>query len=74
MTTQKTRQGTVQVFRVSIAASAEAIWEAITTPEWTERYGYRAPSEYELRPGGAFRVAGQRGDAPVRRARGGRRG
>jgi len=61
MTTQETRQGTVQVFRVSIAASPEAIWEAITTPEWTERYGYRAPSEYELRPGGAFRSLANEG-------------
>ncbi len=60
MTTQATRQGTVQVFRVSIAASAQAIWDAITTPEWNERYGYRVPSEYELRPGGAFRSLANR--------------
>jgi uncharacterized protein YndB with AHSA1/START domain len=46
---------TTQVFRVHIRATPEAIWEAITTPEWTERYGYRAPSEYDLRPGGVFR-------------------
>jgi uncharacterized protein YndB with AHSA1/START domain len=49
------RTRTTQVFRVHIRASAEAIWTAITDPEWTQRYGYRAPSEFELRPGGAFR-------------------
>lgn len=36
-------------------ASAQAIWDAITTPEWTERYGYRAPAHYDLRPGGSYR-------------------
>ena len=54
MTTQATTNGTIQVFRVSIRASAQAIWDAITTPEWTARYGYRAPVHYELRPGGAY--------------------
>ncbi len=44
----------VQVHRVYIKATAEAIWEAITKPEWTARYGYRGLSEYELRPGGAY--------------------
>jgi uncharacterized protein YndB with AHSA1/START domain len=33
----------------------QAIWDAITSPEWTQKYGYRAPSEYELRPGGKYR-------------------
>lgn len=47
---------TVKVFRVHIRASAEAIWEAITSPTWNVRYGYQAPAEYELRPGGAFRT------------------
>jgi len=46
---------TVQVYRVWIAAKPEAIWEAITSPEWTRRYGYEAPSEYDLRPGGAYK-------------------
>lgn len=47
--------GTTQVYRVFIKATPETIWEAITTPEWTKKYGYQAPSEYELRPGGAYR-------------------
>jgi uncharacterized protein YndB with AHSA1/START domain len=48
---------TVQVYRVYIKATPESIWDAITRPEWTEKYGYGAPAEYDLRPGGAFRVA-----------------
>jgi uncharacterized protein YndB with AHSA1/START domain len=47
---------TQQVYRVWIKATPQAIWEAITTPEWTERYGYTGLAEYDLRPGGAFRL------------------
>ena len=43
------------IFRIHIRATPQAIWNAITTPEWTARYGYRVPVEYDLRPGGAFR-------------------
>jgi uncharacterized protein YndB with AHSA1/START domain len=46
---------TTQVFRVYIRATPEAIWDAITTPEWTERYGYGGRGEYDLRPGGKYR-------------------
>ena len=42
-----------QIFRIYIQATPEAIWEAITSPEWTERYGYKGRTEYELRPGGS---------------------
>jgi len=48
--------GAARVFEVYIKASPRAIWDAVTLPEWNERYGYRARSEYELRPGGAFRA------------------
>jgi uncharacterized protein YndB with AHSA1/START domain len=54
MTTTETAV-TTQVYRVYIKASPEAIWTAITQPEWTERYGYGVRSEFELRPGAAFR-------------------
>ena len=47
---------TTQVYRVYIKATPQAIWDAITKPEWNERYGYRGRNEYELRPGGAFRA------------------
>lgn len=54
MTTQT--MVTAQVYRVYIKATPRAIWDAITRPEWTERYGYGGRSEYDLRPGGAFRA------------------
>ena len=46
---------TTKMYRIFIKASPEAIWEAITSPEWTEKYGYRGRGEYELRPGGTYR-------------------
>jgi len=46
---------TLQVYRVYIKATPQAIWDAITKPEWTEKYGYQSPVEYDLRPGGAYR-------------------
>ena len=55
MTTMAGTAVTTQVYRVWIRATPEAIWDAITKPEWTERYGYGSPVEYELRPGGAYR-------------------
>ena len=45
-----------QVYRIYIKASAQAIWDAITKPEWTERYGYTGLVDYDLRPGGAYRA------------------
>ena len=53
---------TVQVYRVYIKAPPEAIWDAITKPEWTVQYGYAPIVEYDLRPGGAFRAHCERGD------------
>ena len=54
MTGNATGPGT-QVYRVYIKAPQQAVWDAITQPEWNKRYGYQAPGEYELRPGGAYR-------------------
>jgi uncharacterized protein YndB with AHSA1/START domain len=45
-----------QTYRVYIRGTPEAVWDAITSPDQTERYGYRSRCEYELRPGGAFRA------------------
>jgi uncharacterized protein YndB with AHSA1/START domain len=45
-----------QVYEVYIKATPQRIWDAITTPEWTARYGYRGPAKYELRPGGSFKA------------------
>jgi uncharacterized protein YndB with AHSA1/START domain len=55
MTTTVATTATTQVYRVYIKATPEAVWDAITNPEWTERFGYGGRSEYELRRGGAYR-------------------
>jgi uncharacterized protein YndB with AHSA1/START domain len=54
----ETDVATTQVFRVFIKATPQAIWDAITKPEWNERYGYPGRGEYDLRPGGAYRGIG----------------
>ncbi len=56
MTNAAPTRTTTQVYRVYIKATPEAVWDAITKPEWTERYGYAARVEYDLRPGGAYRA------------------
>jgi len=53
-TTSKSEE--TQVYRVDIKATPQAIWDAITKPEWNQKYGYHAPSEYDLRPGGSYRA------------------
>jgi uncharacterized protein YndB with AHSA1/START domain len=55
MTTAADTSLTTQVYRVYIKATPEAIWDAITDPDWTERYGYGGRAEFDLRPGGAYR-------------------
>ncbi|MEA2156518.1 MAG: hypothetical protein QOE11_2658 [Solirubrobacteraceae bacterium] len=52
--TTMTQAATTQVYRVYIKATPEAVWTAITDPQWTERYGYGGRGEYDLRPGGAY--------------------
>ena len=56
MTNTTENTTTTQIHRVYIRATPEAVWEAITTPEWSARYGYGGRVEYELRPGGAYRA------------------
>jgi uncharacterized protein YndB with AHSA1/START domain len=55
MTTMTETSVTTQVYRVYIKATPEAIWDAITDPGWTEKYGYGGRAEYDLRPGGAYK-------------------
>ncbi len=52
---------TTQIYRVFIRATPQAIWDAITKPEWTERFGYRVRDEYDLRPGGKYRAYANEG-------------
>lgn len=46
---------TTQIYRIFIKAAPQAIWDAITKPEWTERFGYGLRDEFELHPGGKYR-------------------
>jgi uncharacterized protein YndB with AHSA1/START domain len=52
---------TTQVHRIYIHATAEVIWDAITKPEWSGRYGYAVAVEYDLKPGGKFRAHANEG-------------
>jgi uncharacterized protein YndB with AHSA1/START domain len=47
---------TIQMHRVYIKATPQAIWAAITKPEWTEQYGYAQLVDYDMRAGGQFRA------------------
>lgn len=45
---------TVQMHRVYIKAPAERVWEAITDPEWTDKYGYGGLVDSTLQPGASW--------------------
>ncbi|HEX6699317.1 MAG TPA: SRPBCC family protein [Gaiellaceae bacterium] len=44
-----------QLYQLFIRATPEAIWDAITKPEFTKRYFYGSRADYDLRAGGALR-------------------
>lgn len=50
----KMSETTIKVFEIYIKAPVEKVWEAITSPEWTAKYGYRAMLDADLRAGGRF--------------------
>lgn len=54
--TMTEKSTTTQVYRVYIKATPQAIWDAITKTEWTEKYGYRGRLEFDLKPGGGYRA------------------
>ena len=56
MTSATETTTTTQVYRVWIKATPEAIWDAITNPGWTDRYGYGGIPEFDLRPGQPYVV------------------
>ena len=56
-----TETKTTQVYQVFIKATPEAIWDAITKPEWTQRYGYRSTPSSTCGPAAA--TAGYARDA-----------
>jgi uncharacterized protein YndB with AHSA1/START domain len=53
-TTEESTLTTTQVYRIYIRATPEAIWDAITKPEWNEKYGYPGRGDFDLRPGGRY--------------------
>ena len=52
MPAEKAASLTTHVHEIYIKTTPELLWDAITSPEWTQQYGYRTRAEYELRPGG----------------------
>jgi uncharacterized protein YndB with AHSA1/START domain len=56
MTTAAAATRTIQIYKAYIKATPEAIWDALTKPEWTVKYGYAPLVEYDLRTGGRFRA------------------
>lgn len=46
----------VQVYSIYINAPAQRIWDAITTSEGTNQWGYGGDADYDLTPGGSFRL------------------
>ena len=70
MTSTTDTMVTTQVYRVYIKTTPQAIWDAITKPEWTARYGYTGYVDYDLRPGGAYRVRATEGFRAAAAAKG----
>jgi uncharacterized protein YndB with AHSA1/START domain len=58
---------TAQVYRLFIKATPEAIWDAITNPEFTEKYfyGVRIDTKPELRITHAYDGSDTHGEDPV---------
>ncbi|MGW6741515.1 SRPBCC family protein [Streptomyces sp. NPDC055025] len=56
MTATAEKTTTVRIHQVYIKATPQAVWDAITQPEWNAKYGYRCVGEFELRAGGAYQV------------------
>jgi uncharacterized protein YndB with AHSA1/START domain len=50
-----------RVHEIYIKAPAQSIWDAITSPEWNAKFGYRSPQSYELRPGGRYQAKSNAG-------------
>src|SRR3954451_19791765 len=54
MTTMTQAPTTTQVHRIYIKAKAQAIWDALTQPEWSARFGYGGFVHSDLRVGGRY--------------------
>ena len=53
---------TVQVNRVYIKATPRASWDAITKPEWTEKFGLRSAGRIRTMCGGQIPSLSKRGN------------
>jgi uncharacterized protein YndB with AHSA1/START domain len=53
--------GVVRIHEIYIKATPAAVWDAITSTEWNGRYGYRAPADYDLKPGGKYAAKANEG-------------
>lgn len=45
----------LQIFRIYIEAAAPKVWDAITSSEFSAKYGYGGDVEYDLKVGGDYR-------------------
>ena len=54
---------TTQVYQVFIKATPDQIWDAMTKPEFTQKYFYGSRISVDEKPGGAFVGRGGDGDA-----------
>jgi uncharacterized protein YndB with AHSA1/START domain len=54
--TTSNHQPAIQTYRAYVRAPLQDVWDALTKPEWTLRYGYAPVVDYDLRVGGAFRA------------------
>lgn len=61
MSTNTITQTTVQVYQMFIKASPEQIWDAITKPEFTEKYFYGARVDSTVEVGSPWRYQGPDG-------------
>jgi uncharacterized protein YndB with AHSA1/START domain len=41
-------------YHIFIQATAQDVWDALTRPGWTQKYGYRARVRYDPQPGGIY--------------------
>jgi hypothetical protein len=64
---------TIQTYRAYIRATPQAIWDALTRPEYSVKYGYAPLVEYELRVGGKVQPERKTGKGqPIQEEKGGR--
>lgn len=63
MTTATDQPKAVQVYQIFIKAEPEAIWDAITQPEFSERYFYGSRVETTAEAGSPFRYHSPDGSA-----------